>query len=189
MSYTLPNRNNGGGNPSTHAEGTSPGSFANASHLGGALTFSSPDTPGMPPPSEKTAWDFMPADWTRDAEGRWHAPEGFEPVTQLEHARLGTVTPEMRRVADYLDITVPEAQWLDVVERCTFAAAKKNPEKIVGKNYQFAFKGGADTFINKGTNGRWVGVLDEEDLALYDEAMAKLPADYAHWLENGGPAD
>ena len=49
----------------------------------------------------------------------------------------------------------------------------------------FGFKGGADTFIHKGTNGRWVGVLDEEDLALYDEAMSKLPPDYAMWLQNG----
>jgi phosphomethylpyrimidine synthase len=28
------------------------------------------------------------------------APEAFVPVTQLEHARLGTVTPQMRRVAE-----------------------------------------------------------------------------------------
>ena len=53
----------------------------------------------MPPPSTKTAWDFMPDDW-RCIEGRWHAPDGFVPVTQLEHARLGTVTPEMTRVAE-----------------------------------------------------------------------------------------
>jgi phosphomethylpyrimidine synthase len=49
----------------------------------------------MPVPSEQTAWDFMPADWQR-RDGCWSPPEGFEPVTQLEHARLGTVTPEMR---------------------------------------------------------------------------------------------
>ncbi|MCB9832842.1 MAG: phosphomethylpyrimidine synthase ThiC [Planctomycetes bacterium] len=42
----------------------------------------------------------MPADWSRDASGRWQAPAGFEPVTQLEFARLGLVTPEMRRVAE-----------------------------------------------------------------------------------------
>ena len=57
-----------GQNPSTHAQGTTPGSFANPPRLfpgrAGALTFSSPDTPGMPGPSEKTAWDFMPAEWT-----------------------------------------------------------------------------------------------------------------------------
>ena len=76
----------------------------------------------------------------------------------------------------------------DVVKRCTFAEVKKDPSKVVGENIAFAFKGGADSFIHKGTNGRWVGVLDDEDLALYDEAMAKLPPDYADWLQNGGQA-
>jgi phosphomethylpyrimidine synthase len=89
----------GAHNPSTEGAGTTPGSFANAPDIGGPLSFSSPDTPGMPSPSDKTAWDFMPDDWRFD-NGRWHAPEGFEPVTQLEHARLGTITPEMRRVAE-----------------------------------------------------------------------------------------
>ncbi len=54
-----------GDNPSTLAQGTSPGSFANRPAVGTPYAFSSPDTPGMPPPSDKTAWDFMPADWRR----------------------------------------------------------------------------------------------------------------------------
>lgn len=54
----------------------------------------------MPVPSEKTAWDFLPDGWTRAATGFAVAPPGFSPVTQLEHARLGIVTPEMRRVAE-----------------------------------------------------------------------------------------
>jgi phosphomethylpyrimidine synthase len=86
-------------NPSTQAEGTNPGSFANRAEVGGALMFSSPDAPGMPQVSEKTAWDFMPAGW-RQQGGRWCAPEGFVPKTQLEFARLGEVTPQMRRVAE-----------------------------------------------------------------------------------------
>jgi phosphomethylpyrimidine synthase len=89
----------GAHNPSTLADGTTPGSFANTADIGGPLAFSSPDTPGMPPPSDKTAWDFMPAGWKKVAD-HWEAPEGFEPITQLEHARLGTVTPEMKRVAE-----------------------------------------------------------------------------------------
>ncbi len=89
----------GAHHPSTRREGTGPGSFALAADVGGPMTFSSPDTPGMPAPSEKTAWDFMPSDWTQ-VDGRWVPPEGFVPVTQLEHARLGTVTTEMKRVAE-----------------------------------------------------------------------------------------
>jgi phosphomethylpyrimidine synthase len=95
-SYSLPPR---GGNPSSRATGTTPGSFANPGRIGGPLAFSSPDTPGMPPPSPRTAWDFMPSDWRRGDAG-WQAPAGFTPVTQLEHARLGLVTPQMRRVAE-----------------------------------------------------------------------------------------
>jgi len=108
-SYTLPPL---GYNPSTAALGTSPASFAAAPRLApgvaGRWTYSSPDTPGMPAPSDKTAWDFMPDGWTLNSgfEGRhethdaWTPPAGFEAVTQLEHARLGKVTAQMRRVAE-----------------------------------------------------------------------------------------
>jgi phosphomethylpyrimidine synthase len=94
--YELPPH---GGDPSAGSVGTTPGSFAEPARIGGPLSFSSPDTPGMPPASTRTAWDFMPPDW-RCEDGRWLAPEGFEPVTQLEHARLGVVTPEMQSVAE-----------------------------------------------------------------------------------------
>jgi phosphomethylpyrimidine synthase len=53
----------------------------------------------MPRPSDKTAWDFLPEGWHREGD-RAVAPAGFRAVTQLEHARLGTITPEMRRVAE-----------------------------------------------------------------------------------------
>ena len=99
---------------------------------------------------------------------------------------LSDLDGQMRDIAAYLDIEVPDELWADVVKRCTFEEVKKDPSKVVGEDISFAFKGGADTFIHKGTNGRWVEVLDGEDLALYDEVMTKLPADYAHWLQNGG---
>ncbi|MEM1423611.1 MAG: phosphomethylpyrimidine synthase ThiC, partial [Planctomycetota bacterium] len=70
----------------------------------------------MPEASDKTAWDFMPDGWSVafgegapgdhvfvSAQGVRTAvtcPEGFTPVTQLESARLGIVTPEMVRVAE-----------------------------------------------------------------------------------------
>ncbi len=96
--YTLPPL---GDNPSSTAQGTTPGSFANPGKIGTPWTYSSPDTPGMPGVSTKTAWDFMPSDWTQDANGHWHAPAGFTPITQLEHARLGHITPQMIRVAEH----------------------------------------------------------------------------------------
>jgi len=104
-SRTLPREH---ANPSSRDHGTTPGSFARTPAIGTPLTFSSPDTPGMPAPSEKTAWDFMPPDWRQQTDGRWRAPDGFEPSTQLEHARLGQVTPEMQRVADREPHLTPE---------------------------------------------------------------------------------
>ncbi|MEM8738918.1 MAG: phosphomethylpyrimidine synthase ThiC [Planctomycetota bacterium] len=99
-----------GGNPGTSPEVTTPGSFANppaiAPGSAGAATFSSPSAPGIPGLPTKTAWDFMPPNWTcTDLENyeradAWQAPEGFEPSTQLEYARLGVVTPQMQRVAE-----------------------------------------------------------------------------------------
>ena len=85
--YDLPLR--GAANPSTNQHGTNPGSFAHAAQLGAPLSYSSPDTPGMPAASEKTAWDFNPD--PRPLE---------ECVTQLEFARHGVITPEMKRVAE-----------------------------------------------------------------------------------------
>ena len=101
-----------GNNPSSEAQGTSPGSFSPlpkiASGRAGRWTFSSADTPGMPTPSDKTAWDFMPLDWVLktgfednyEQPFAWEAPASFQPITQLESARLGIVTPEMTRVAE-----------------------------------------------------------------------------------------
>jgi phosphomethylpyrimidine synthase len=89
----------GAENPSSEAEGTNPGSFARRADVGGPYMFSSPDTPGMPAPSERTAWDFLPVGFRRDGTSVLE-PAGFSPVTQLEHARAGNVTPEMRRVAE-----------------------------------------------------------------------------------------
>ena len=97
----------GATNPSSTGAGTNPGSFAQAADLGGPRMFSSPDTPGMPAPSERTAWDFLPAGWRR--EGAFAlAPRDFAPVTQLEYARLGIVTPQMVRVSEREPHLTPE---------------------------------------------------------------------------------
>lgn len=135
-----------GGNPSSAAQGTTPGSFALppmiAPGTAGARTFASPDTPGMPGLSDKTAWDFLPDGWWSEEQpekalsgdeaiaaaadrgseriGHFTGAAGyhfiqangvprstylpreladFQPITQLESARLGLITPEMRRVA------------------------------------------------------------------------------------------
>jgi phosphomethylpyrimidine synthase len=160
-------------NPAVTPNVTTPGSFALKPDVGGPRMFASPDTPGMPAPSAKTAWDFLPEGWSvaplgsggaterRSDEGALNAagatlawkgrvtsanphvpdaevapandgvkgtkacsccidehykrvefntakgerlrvtyPKAFQPITQLEFARLGVVTPQMKRVAE-----------------------------------------------------------------------------------------
>lgn len=84
-----------GGNPSSESDGTNPGSFAQRPDIGGPLTYSSPDAPGMPEPSPITAEN-------------WSNESGRQPVTQLESARAGVVTPEMRRVSEREPHLTPE---------------------------------------------------------------------------------
>ncbi|HEX7009951.1 MAG TPA: phosphomethylpyrimidine synthase ThiC [Phycisphaeraceae bacterium] len=68
-----------GGNPGSTPDVTTPGSFACPPRIApgarGAYTFSSPDMPGMPSVSDKTAWDFLPDGWsTWEEDGPEAAP-------------------------------------------------------------------------------------------------------------------
>ncbi len=123
----------GAHDPATQPTGTTPGSFALRADIGGPRAFASPDTPGMPTPSDKSAWDFLPASWVIEqvadhasgcaGHGRPCAggscgatiqfiravpPQGFVPVTQLEFARMGVITKSMHRVAEREGHLTPE---------------------------------------------------------------------------------
>jgi aryl sulfotransferase len=51
---------------------------------------------------------------------------------------------------------------------------------------RFVYKDGANTFINKGTNGRWREVLSQEEIAKSDAIAAReLTPDCAEWLRTG----
>ena len=69
-----------GQNPGTEPTVTTPGSFANPPDLAGPYAFSSPDAPGMPPPSDKTAWDFLPSGWRLEVL----ASHSEAPATRIE---------------------------------------------------------------------------------------------------------
>jgi aryl sulfotransferase len=90
---------------------------------------------------------------------------------------------EMRRIARFLDIALPEAKWPAVVERCTFESMRARGDEIG----TFAlFEGGAKSFLFMGTNGRWRDVLTAAELETYAKRASDfLTADAAAWLEHG----
>jgi aryl sulfotransferase len=88
---------------------------------------------------------------------------------------------QMRRVAAFLEIDVPADRWPGLVEQCTFAGMKARADQIA--DFEAHFVGGADTFLYKGTNGRWRDVLTDDELARFEQRQVEvLPPDAIAWL-------
>jgi aryl sulfotransferase len=91
----------------------------------------------------------------------------------------------IRRIARFLDTAIDESKWPAIVEHCSFAYMKANATKSVPLGGAF-WDGGAQTFVHKGTNGRWRDTLTEEDVARYEEmALTELGRPCAQWLAHG----
>ncbi len=96
---------------------------------------------------------------------------------------------EMRRIAAFLDIAIDERQWHNMVEHCSFAYMKKHATLSTPLGGAI-FDGGAEVFVNKGTNKRWRDTLTDEDVAAYEaRAVAELGHDCAVWLATGAFPD
>jgi len=92
---------------------------------------------------------------------------------------------EMRRIAKFLGIEVAEAEFARMVEAADFAAMRAAGETLMPYAANVWDKG-SQRFLNKGTNGRWKGVVSQDDLALYDTMVAKhFSPSLAAWLEGG----
>jgi len=120
----------------------------------------------------------------------WWAIRDLPNVMLLHFAELKADMPgQIRRIAGFLDIAIDEARFPAIVEHCGFDYMKAHATKSVPLGGAF-WDGGAETFVNQGTNGRWRDILTEEDNARY-EAMTKseLGAECATWLAGGGAAD
>jgi aryl sulfotransferase len=116
----------------------------------------------------------------------WWALKDLPNVRLVHFARLkADLAGEMRSIADFLEIDIPEAKWPDVVEHCTFDWMKANAARTAPGAGLF-WEGGADTFIHKGTNGRWRDVLSPTESLAYERmAEERLGAECARWLKTG----
>jgi aryl sulfotransferase len=101
---------------------------------------------------------------------------------------LADLDGEVRRIAKYLNILSNEATWQALVENVTFKSMKKNADDFVPDGGHF-LQGGAQRFINKGTNGRWQGILTTDELYQYEAAaIRQLNLESKQWLELGTAA-
>jgi aryl sulfotransferase len=91
----------------------------------------------------------------------------------------------MRRIADFLEIDIPDDQLAALAQAADFEAMKASGEALLPKIGEH-FDHGAKRFLNKGTNGRWRDVLTEADLARYEAVFRrKVSPTCADWLEHG----
>jgi aryl sulfotransferase len=92
---------------------------------------------------------------------------------------------EMRRVAEFLDIKVPETVFPLLVKAATFEEMRRSGDQLMPR-LMTSFVGGTDRFFFKGENERWRNVFSTSDLDLYDQKLrAKLTPACSLWLERG----
>jgi aryl sulfotransferase len=91
----------------------------------------------------------------------------------------------IREIADFLGIKPDAASFPRIVEHCTFDYMKAHAE-LAAPLGGVMWHGGAQTFINKGTNGRWRDTLSATEVAAYEaRAAAELGPACAKWLAQG----
>jgi len=95
---------------------------------------------------------------------------------------------EVDRLMAFLGIACQDEIRRGILDRVTFAAMKRDGAKLHEAS-ETGLKGGAATFFNKGTNGRWREILTDDEIAQYERAASLVmePACKA-WLEQGGDA-
>jgi len=92
----------------------------------------------------------------------------------------------VRSIAHYLEIDVDKKTFQKVMDHCSFAYMKEHAEQAAPLGGAL-WEGGAKTFINKGTNGRWKDILPAELSAAYEaRARSELGEACAAWLKDGG---
>jgi aryl sulfotransferase len=92
---------------------------------------------------------------------------------------------EMKRIAEFLGITTPDALWPELVEAASFEAMKRDGATLMA-GAERHFVGGHQSFLYRGTNSRWRGVLNDADLELYERKInANLSPSLIRWLTEG----
>lgn len=116
----------------------------------------------------------------------WWAIRDLANVRLVHFASLkADMEREIRGIAQFLEIAVDRSRWNTILEHCSFDYMKKHAAKSAPLGGIF-WNGGAETFIHKGTNGRWRDVLTADDVTRYEQrALAELGGDCAHWLATG----
>jgi aryl sulfotransferase len=129
------------------------------------------------PPRNPPFWDHL--------RGWWNVRR--LPNVKLVHfnALKLDLNGEMRAISDYLGTQLTGEEFEQAVSHCTFDYMKAHAGWVAPRGGS-AFEGGAKTFINKGSNGRWRDQISREDSHAYEaRALLELGQECATWLTDG----
>lgn len=124
----------------------------------------------------------------------WHLSDGWarrtEPNVLLVHydELLADLEGQMRRIAGWLGIAVPEEAWPGLVPAATFGSMKRNAaDRIPGAGGVLK---STEAFFRRGHSGAGAEILSDEEIARYHVRAAQLaPADLLAWLHDPLEAD
>jgi aryl sulfotransferase len=119
----------------------------------------------------------------------WQNVRGWWALRDLPNVKLvnfgalkADLAGEVRSIADFLGSVPTESTLAKIVEHCSFDYMRQHGAEIVPGN-GISWQGGTDTFLNKGTNGRWREVLSAQEISDYEaKALAELGPECAAWL-------
>jgi aryl sulfotransferase len=120
----------------------------------------------------------------------WWATRALPNVMLLHFAQLKSdPAAQIRRIARFLDISVDAQSWPAILDHCSFGYMKAHAANCVPVAGAF-WEGGAETFLHKGSNGRWRDTLLAGDCRRYEDmAREKLGDECANWLATGSAPD
>jgi aryl sulfotransferase len=116
----------------------------------------------------------------------WWEIRALPNLLVVHFAELKADTPgQLRRIAGFLGIEPSAGAWTRIERHVGFDYMKAHATASTPLGGAF-WDGGAQTFVHKGTNGRWRDLLTADDIAAYERrAEAELGPDCARWLATG----
>ena len=134
----------------------------------------------------KDGWPFWP--FWENIRSWWEA-RNLPNVHFIHFQNLkDDMTGEMEKIGEFLGYDVngiTKGTWDKMVYQCTFEYMKDNATLSTPLGGSI-FDGGAEVFVNKGTNKRWKDTLSQTDIEIYEtRAIEELGEECAHWLATG----